>query len=106
MFINIPELRKMLNKEMADLSTDAVHTLLVAFLRSRQLYAKGEIELVKLRERYFDEEEICSRIYRSFFAIRRPRYLRDLNSATITIFRKSVAAMHKGIASADLESNR
>ena len=85
-FINIPELRLMLYRTMADSATSAVSEFSSLFLSSKKIYSEAETEIVKSRNQYIDAEETkWSEIWGLPVTISKPHCFRDLNTATVTV---------------------
>ena len=85
-FINIPELRLMLYKTMADSATTTVSEFSSLFLSSKKIYSEAEIEIVKSRKKYIDAEESkWSEIWCLPVTISKPHCFRDLNTVTVTV---------------------
>lgn len=104
-FINIFELRLMLYKEVAISLTDAVRTFSGLLLASKTVYAEAGVELISLRRKYMDAEEIeWSKVYGNDISLSRPRRLCDLNTATVTLSRSLfMAGVQIGLSLAELD---
>lgn len=85
-FINIPELRLMLYKTMADSATSTVSEFSSLFLSSKEIYSEAQIEIVRSRKKYTDAEESkWSEIWGLPVTISKPHCFRDLNNVTVTV---------------------
>ncbi|KAF2626295.1 hypothetical protein BU25DRAFT_459439 [Macroventuria anomochaeta] len=105
-FINIAELRIMLYNGMANSASNPVRSFSEFFLASKTVYAEAETEGVKFRIKYIEAEEAkWSRFYGDNFFIGRPHGFRDLNTATVKLFREIFRGIDTGDCKTSFECN-
>lgn len=88
-FFNIPELRIMLYKEMANSKMNKVDDFSGLFLASKAIYSEAETEIVNLRKKYIAAEELkWSGDWGGQLTISMPSCYRDLNALKVMLPRR------------------